>query len=401
MGKRIALLIPMIIVLSLVLISCDSNNQVLNQYEMDANQREVVDKFMADNSLENRVESLEDNIYVVVGEGENTYGVLLIDRDSKDPVDSENFIFAKNNKELQTFYHTRDDISFAIVLLNDSKLKESTNSISIALEYGQPHQIDMFNCSEIIVFSKDLKENNHELFINRVKLLDKSDLVIYNTDETALVFNRQDINLSSLNKTKLPEIKNIETDSLEFKNKQKVFLSDGHNYRWQRGGDGLFIQKGDSIYQLVDNFPTMPELSPDKTKMAFIDCLEFEVIGNLHIYDSESGFLSKITNYHYGRKASDTPLAGKKTVKEVKWLDDDRLLMIAGLSVGTVTQGGDVYLYDIQQDTLEMVIEAEDKTDIASIQVNDNDIKLTIVRWIDDNYEESVVEYKTVNKTEL
>lgn len=118
---------------------------------------------------------------------------------------------------------------------------------------------------------------------------------------------------------------------------------------------------------------------------AFIDYVVFEVIGNLFVYHTETKNKRKETSYEYGQG---------DTVKALEWLDDDHILLIIGYSYGTITQSGNLYIYDINEGELEMILSAEERSELVDVMMNGADIKLTIVVWTDDNY----IEYEYIEK---
>lgn len=118
-----------------------------------------------------------------------------------------------------------------------------------------------------------------------------------------------------------------------------------------RNKDGLFKIMSHSEIEDVYTMDSMPEVSSDGNRLLIISPFGWELIGELYIYTVSSQEIRKIVPLSYYEQAS---------VKLVKWLDDDRILFIKGPAYGTVTRGGDLFLYDLRDDSLETVISFED-----------------------------------------
>jgi len=150
----------------------------------------------------------------------------------------------------------------------------------------------------------------------------------------------------------------------------------------------IFIAKNEIISILSGELSSYPEFSPNKSKMAYIDSFDFETIGNVYIYDFATEENSKITDFEYGQ--SDTS-------KAVEWLNNENLLLIIGFAYGTITQGGDLYLYDLEEGTLNLLLESEGLMEIKDVKIIDDKIILSKVIWKDNNYMEYDVIEEEVN----
>jgi hypothetical protein len=138
------------------------------------------------------------------------------------------------------------------------------------------------------------------------------------------------------------------------------------------------------------SWATLPELSPNKKNIAYVSPYEFETLGNVYVYDSESDTYGKVVEVDIEKQDS---------AKVVKWIDDDKLLIIIGFGYGTVSEGGDLYLYNRETEKLTLVKESEGNTEVIGIKINEEIVELEIAvfdeNWI--NYEKSL-EYMSLSE---
>ena len=161
-------------------------------------------------------------------------------------------------------------------------------------------------------------------------------------------------------------------------------------YYGNRGS--IFIMSGDECTVLNKWYGAYPEISPDKKKIAYIDAVGFEIIGNICIYDINSKRNLQVTNYCYGQN---------DTAKVIKWLDNKYILAIIGFGFGTVSQGGSLYVYDTQTDKLSLLITPEKKTEIKDFTLLEDKIIFNIVRWTDEIMNNHIIETKEMSLHEL
>jgi len=126
--------------------------------------------------------------------------------------------------------------------------------------------------------------------------------------------------------------------------------------------------------------PSRPKISPEGDKISFIDYVGFEGRGDLYIYEIDSNTLRRITD-------AKSYIGSDVTVKDIEWIDNDNIFFIMGFDTGTITQGGNLYLFDSDLNTVKLIYKTDLKEEIADIVIDNFDIIMTIVYWTDDNYE--------------
>lgn len=132
----------------------------------------------------------------------------------------------------------------------------------------------------------------------------------------------------------------------------------------------LIIEEGQELNLLEDTYASIPELSSDQKKIMFISPFEWEVIGNLYIYDLETKYLDIVLKADYSTQ---------ETIKQAIWYDQNTVYFIKGLAYGTVTRGGTVYKINLTSKVIEeLPIELDDYSEVSHIEMDDHILKLTI-----------------------
>lgn len=154
--------------------------------------------------------------------------------------------------------------------------------------------------------------------------------------------------------------------------------------------------------KISDNMPEvirLPKLENESSLMgelhynevrdiyAYIDIVGFEVIGNVFLYNPNTGDATKMTSYEYGGK--------DPTVKKIAWLSENELLMIVGYATGTVTVGGSVYVLNIDTGMSQEIIVPNDMEEIVDMVKPDGGsgkLIFVVAKW-NDNF----MEFETFN----
>jgi len=127
-----------------------------------------------------------------------------------------------------------------------------------------------------------------------------------------------------------------------------------------------------------DEFASSPVLSPDKTIIAYISPYEFELNGNVYIFD---------TNTETAKKVIQVDLKKEDSAKVVKWLDNEKLLVIIGYGKGTVSRGGNLYLYNLKTNELKIVKEVSEMEEIVDVNVDTEGTIIDIITWNEEHTE--------------
>lgn len=125
---------------------------------------------------------------------------------------------------------------------------------------------------------------------------------------------------------------------------------------------------------LASDFPSKPISSPDNKKAIFINPLEWEVPGSLYLYNFENGSLNEIIQ----------PDENQNIPKYADWLDEDNIAVIIGYGMGTVAVGGNVYIYNIPNGSLEQITSYQSEIQITKLKIHGETIELTGIKYIDD-----------------
>lgn len=146
------------------------------------------------------------------------------------------------------------------------------------------------------------------------------------------------------------------------------------------------LAKDEEVIEVLDMSTSRPYFLKDRKRIIYIDDVQFESIGNVIIYDSESKEKDYITTFDFGQD--------DLTAKYVSLIDEQSALVVVGYAYGTVTQGGLLYLLDLDTKELTEIISKEYIEAITTLggevvkaDVYEHVLTVLFVEWLDDNYE--------------
>ena len=157
-------------------------------------------------------------------------------------------------------------------------------------------------------------------------------------------------------------------NDLDFAVAEKYEVTDGF-LLYDKDYVALAIQYKNEDLTIISDYCSYPAVKPDKNMFAFLEPWGFEETSKLLFYN--------VTTRK--TKAIEIPeIPENNTAKEIVWLDNKLLLIIAGFDTGTVTVGGNLYFYDDTSGTSGLVIDCKNQ-EISDIKLSDDNIMLTIV----------------------
>jgi hypothetical protein len=151
-------------------------------------------------------------------------------------------------------------------------------------------------------------------------------------------------------------------------------------------------------YTLALEPSSAPRVSYDKSKIAYITPYSWESIGKLYIFDTEINQDVALTG------ASEPPQIIEPTFdgidarqykpNSITWLDNRHLLVVMQYIYGTVTLGGNVYVYDTDTQTTKMVILAPEPTmGVPHVAVKDGVATVYVGEYIDGSTYNEFISY--------
>ena len=164
-------------------------------------------------------------------------------------------------------------------------------------------------------------------------------------------------------------------DHLESKSMEKKIVIDETNIKFQerlfddslllyledKGRKSIYIISDQTNYFISNDSPSKPSISPDKRRFAYISPQEWEVIGDLYLYDVETKNKKTIVSH--------TEIPNQFTPKAVEWLNNRYLVIIIGYAYGTINMGGSLYVFDSETNQLSLAIVPEEQTEFRDIKV--------------------------------
>lgn len=129
---------------------------------------------------------------------------------------------------------------------------------------------------------------------------------------------------------------------------------------------------------IADEFPSIPEFSPDNTKAIYISPLEWECPGSLYLFNLETGYITELV-------APDKDLY---IPKYAKWVDNATIAVIIGFGWGTVSVGGNLFTYNIDKNHLKQITHYSGHVQITKIDMEDKLLYLQGIEYTDENFNE-------------
>ena len=156
------------------------------------------------------------------------------------------------------------------------------------------------------------------------------------------------------------------------------YLSEGLYFKIELVSE-IIIKKNEAYYLVEKGALSVPKISPSGERIAFVNGVGFEESGTINIY--QDGQLSQVTSDGLEKRQEQS-----RTVKSCEWYDETRLISMLGFDTGTITQGGDVYLVDIETGALKLLIDTKDGKEVVSLTYEDSILNYEVVTWIDSGY---------------
>lgn len=130
--------------------------------------------------------------------------------------------------------------------------------------------------------------------------------------------------------------------------------------------------KQEEVISGDEEYPSQPVIAPDGSKLAYISPYEFEMVGEVWLYEPGKGKSLLISQdlFQYDESA-----------KRVLWLDASHLLLLTGNTYGTITSNTRLDIYDLADDKRYPFVQAEANQDIRDISLKDNKVILDIATY--------------------
>jgi len=126
---------------------------------------------------------------------------------------------------------------------------------------------------------------------------------------------------------------------------------------------------------IANDYPSEPVFSPNEQKAIYISPLEWECPGSLYLYNLENGYIEEIIS-PTAEVMSDIP-------KYAIWLDDNNIGVIIGFSMGTVAVGGNVFIYNIENKSLQQVTNYPSEIQVTQIIKHEDYLELQGIQYTD------------------
>lgn len=166
-------------------------------------------------------------------------------------------------------------------------------------------------------------------------------------------------------------------------------------YRDESGPPEIIINDAgnEQVLAGIEDYPSKPEINTSGEQLAYITPFEFEMIGEVMLYDAKTREQTKVITQDL--------IGENQSVNHIKWLDDRYLLVTTGYAYGTVHSSRQLYAYDQEDQTFELVHKLADHESIKEIHITDNEVMLDLIQYTDDQFNEYTEGQQALDKASL
>ncbi|MCM3782977.1 hypothetical protein M3231_08310 [Neobacillus mesonae] len=129
-----------------------------------------------------------------------------------------------------------------------------------------------------------------------------------------------------------------------------------------------------------ESFPSEPVISPDAQRMAYIAPFEFEMPGEVWLYS--------IGQQEPVKTLTSEDFPSDKSPNRLLWLNDEHLLILIGNKHGTIPSNRDIFVYSLQDNSLEHKLELGPTEHISSVSLNSSQQLELEIETYDSNFME-------------
>ncbi|WP_162848586.1 DUF4652 domain-containing protein [Paenibacillus nanensis] len=153
------------------------------------------------------------------------------------------------------------------------------------------------------------------------------------------------------------------------------------------------VKRGEDWKEIsaVDDYPSKPVISSDKTKLAFISPYEFELAGEAWLYDAQKDESKKLFSLDDAGDGN--------SVKQILWFDDDNLLILTGNTYGTISFNQNLYLLDLNEKEHQLLLQVQQNQDIRDLTIKEASISMNVATYNED-FTDYASETKVIEITE-
>jgi len=155
----------------------------------------------------------------------------------------------------------------------------------------------------------------------------------------------------------------------------------------QEGSEpSLKIKKGNEEKVICDNLPSVPSLSQNKKKVAYLSPFEFETISEIFVYDVESGTNNRLVSAEDLQKHKN--IGPQYSPRKLLWLDDKNMVVLIRFAYGTVVKGGDLYILNTENNRISRLTKLWRNEQITGMRLDDKYLYVDFIKYRDEQMNE-------------
>lgn len=150
------------------------------------------------------------------------------------------------------------------------------------------------------------------------------------------------------------------------------------NFKYDKVSKAIYLVKDNGKLELVeDNSPSKPVVSLTGDKIVYISPDEWESLSKLVLIDLNNS----------EKKILIDPTDAQLIPKSVIWVDDNELAIILGYGYGTVAVGGNVMLFNINDNTTKYVTNYPAEIQVTQMQLTEKNVmQIKGIEYTDKNF---------------
>lgn len=151
------------------------------------------------------------------------------------------------------------------------------------------------------------------------------------------------------------------------------------NYRRSDNHIEFIDGKDGMVKILVDDISSKPEVSPNGLKAIYLSPYEWEALTSLYLFNLQTGENTKLIE----------PDEDSFVPKYAIWINDSHIAYTYAFAYGTISDGGNVYIYNIDEGNTHKVTDWDSRTQAVKIEYDGNVLKYEGVNYVDESMNET------------
>lgn len=148
------------------------------------------------------------------------------------------------------------------------------------------------------------------------------------------------------------------------------------NLNYDHSKNLIYLEENSEQKVICDNYPSRPVFSPNEFLAAYISPFEWEKKGKVYLINFNT----------LEHKEIYVPSDDKLNPKKIIWIDNIHLAMILGHTYGTIGTGGNIFIFNIENNVLNQLTHFSEEIQITDVKINSNILYISGNKYTDKNF---------------